>query len=69
MEKQNMSEPLENMSLEELSDYMKQHQNNPDEWQKAYNLFAKKLDWQDAPESATWQEQKQFVEDFISQVI
>jgi DNA replication protein DnaD len=64
-----MSKPLENMTLEELSQYMKQHQDNSNEWQKAYNLFAQKSDWQDTPEDATWEEQKQFVEDFISQVI
>ena len=64
-----MSKPLENMSLNELSQYMKDHKNNHEEWQKAYNLFAQKSDWQDAPEGATWEEQKQFAENFISQVI
>lgn len=64
-----MSKPLENMTLEELSQYMKDNKDNSDEWQKAYNLFAQKSDWQDAPEDATWEEQKQFVEDFISQII
>ena len=64
-----MSRPLEDMSLEELSIYMKKHSDNYEEWQKAYNLFAQKSDWQDAPEGATWEEQKQFAEDFISQVI
>lgn len=64
-----MSKPLESMSLEELSQYMKQHQDSSDEWQKAYELFAQKSDWQDAPEGASWEEQKQFVENFVSQVI
>ena len=63
-----MSKLLENMTIEELSQYMKQHQDD-EEWQKAYNLFAQKSDWQDAPEGASWEEQKQFVENFVSQVI
>lgn len=64
-----MSKPLKDMTVAELSQYMKEHQNNPEEWQKAYSLFAQKSDWQDAPEGATWEEQMQFAEDFISQVI
>ena len=64
-----MSKLLENMSIEELQQYMKQHQDNHTEWQKAYNLFAQKSDWQSAPEGATWEEEKQFVEEFVSQVI
>ncbi|MGL5941900.1 MAG: DUF6887 family protein [Waterburya sp.] len=64
-----MSKPLENMTLEELSHYMKNNQDNSEEWQKAYNLFAQKSDWQDAPENATWEEQLRFVENFVSQVI
>ena len=64
-----MSKPLENMSLKELSKYMKDNKSNNEKWQEAYNLFAQKSDWQDAPEGATWEEQKQFAEDFISQVI
>ena len=63
-----MSKPLENMTVAELSQYMRQHQDNQEEWQKAYNLFAAKSDWQDAPEGATWEEQMQFAEEFISQV-
>ena len=49
-----MSKPLENMTVEELADYMKEHQNNHVEWQKAYSLFAQKSDWQEVPEGATW---------------
>ncbi|GAB4547237.1 MAG: hypothetical protein Tsb0014_41880 [Pleurocapsa sp.] len=64
-----MSKPLETMTVAELSQYMKEHQDNQEEWQKAYDLFAQKSDWQDAPEGATWEEQMQFAEDFISQVI
>ena len=64
-----MSKSLEKMTIEELSQYMKQHQDNHKEWQKAYELFAQKSEWQDAPEGATWEEEKQFVEDFVSQVI
>jgi hypothetical protein len=67
-EKQNMSKPLKNMTVEELSQYMKKHQDNSDEWQRAYDLFAQKSDWQDAPQGSTWEEQKQFVTDFVSQV-
>lgn len=69
MGKQNMSENLKNMTLEQLSQYMKDNKDNHEEWQKAYNLFAQKSDWQDAPENATWEEQLRFVEDFVSQVI
>ena len=64
-----MSKPLENMSLNELSQYMKDNKDNHEEWQKAYDLFAAKSDWQDAPEGATWEEQLKFAEDFISQVV
>ena len=64
-----MSKLLEDMSLSELSQYMKDNKDNHKKWQKAYNLFAQKSDWQDAPEGATWEEQKQFAEEFISQVI
>ncbi len=63
-----MSKPLETMTVEELRQYMKEHQDNDVEWQKAYELFAQKSDWQEVPADATWEEQKQFVEDFISQV-
>jgi hypothetical protein len=63
-----MSKPLENMTSEELSHYMKDNKTNHEEWQKAYDLFAQKADWQDAPEGATWEEQRQFAEDFLSQV-
>lgn len=65
----NMSKPLESMSLEELSQYMKKHSENHEEWQKAYDLFAQKSDWQEVPEGATWEEEKKFIEDFVSQVI
>ena len=64
-----MSKPLEQMTNEELSQYMKDNQNNHAQWQKAYDLFAAKSDWQEVPEGATWEEQKRFIEDFISQVI
>lgn len=63
-----MSKPLENMTPQELSQYMRSHKNNDEEWQKAYDLFAQKSDWQDAPEGATWEEQMQFIDEFISQV-
>jgi hypothetical protein len=65
----NMSKTLETMNVEELSQYMKEHQDNPVEWQKAYDLFAQKSDWQEIPENATREEEKQFIADFISQVV
>ena len=65
----NMSKPLENMTTEELSQYMKSNQDNDEQWQKAYDLFAQKSDWQQVPEGSSWEEQKQFIEKFISQVI
>lgn len=64
-----MSKPLEQMNLEELSQYMIENQDNHTEWTKAYKLYAAKSDWQDAPEGATWEQQKQFAEDFLSQVL
>ena len=64
-----MSKPLEQMTTDELSRYMKEHYDDREEWQKAYSLFAQKSDWQDAPEGATWEEQMKFAEDFVSQVV
>ena len=69
MEGLNMSKALENMTLEELSQYMKDNQDNHVEWQKAYALFAKKSDWHEVPPGSTWQEEKQIIESFISQTI
>ena len=63
-----MKKPLENMTVEELSTYMKDHQNVHAQWQKAYNLFAQKSDWQEVPEDATWEEQQQIIKDFVEQV-
>jgi len=65
----NMSKPLETMTIPELSQYMREHQNNFVQWQKAYNLFVQKSDWQSVPEDATWEEEKQFIESFVSQVV
>lgn len=64
-----MSKLLEMMSVEELSRYMKEHQDNHEKWQKAYAIFAQKSDWQEVPAGATWEEEKQFVEQFVSPVI
>jgi hypothetical protein len=64
-----MSKSLKNMTIDELSQYMREHQNNPVEWQKAYDLFAQKSDWQEMPENATWEEEQEFIKDFISQTI
>lgn len=69
MENLSMSKPLETMTVKELQQYMKEHQDDGVEWQKAYDLFARKSDWQSIPEGASPEEEKQFVEDFISQVI
>ena len=63
-----MSKPLENMNLEELSQYMKDHKDDHDQWQKAYNLFAQKSDWQEIPEGATWEEEQKIIKDFVEQV-
>ncbi len=57
------------MTVDELRQYMREHQDNDTEWQKAYDLFAEKADWQEVPKGATWEEEKQFISDFISQVI
>ncbi len=57
------------MTVEELRQYMREHQNNHAEWQKAYELFAQKADWQEVPEGVTWEEEKQILQDFISQTI
>jgi hypothetical protein len=64
-----MSKTLENMTIEELSQYMRAHEDNSVEWQKAYDLFAQKSDWQEAPENSTWEEEREFIEGFISQVL
>ncbi len=63
-----MSKTLKHMTVEELSQYMKNDRDNRQEWQKAYNLFVES-DWQEVPEGATWKEQKQYIEAFISQVV
>ncbi|MGD1920951.1 MAG: hypothetical protein ACFCAD_19980 [Pleurocapsa sp.] len=47
MEKQNMSKTLENMTFEQLSQYMKNNKDNSSEWQEAYNLFVQKSDWRE----------------------
>jgi aspartyl/asparaginyl-tRNA synthetase len=57
------------MTVKELSQYMKNNQDNPQKWQKAYDLFVKQSEWQEIPEGATWEEQKQYIEAFISQVV
>ena len=64
-----MSKTLKHMTVEELSQYMKDNQGDRQEWQKAYDLFVEKSDWQEVPEGATWEEQKQYIEAFISQVV
>lgn len=69
MEGLNMSKALENMTVEELSQYMKDNQSNHVEWQKAYNLFAQKSDWHEVPQGSTNKEERQFIESFISQTI
>lgn len=54
------------MTVKELRQYMREHQDNDAEWEKAYELFREKADWQKAPEGATWEEEKQFIKDFIA---
>ena len=65
----NMSKTLKDMTVKELSQYMKDNHDDREEWQKAYELFVKQSDWQEVPEGATWEEQKQYIEAFISQVV
>ena len=64
-----MFKPLEKMSADELSQYMKQHQDDDVQWQKAYSLFAIKSDWQEIPEGVTKEEEQQFISDFIAQTL
>lgn len=64
-----MSKPLEQMTIDELSQYMIVHKDNPKEWQKAYNLFAQKSDWQEVPEDATPEQEWQQIEQFIAQTL
>jgi hypothetical protein len=64
-----MSKALENMTLEELSQYMKAHKDDRVEWKKAYDLFAQKSDWQEVPEGSTWEEELEFIENFVAQVM
>ena len=64
-----MSKQLEQMSNEELSQYMKDNQNNHAEWQKAYDLFAANSDWQEVPEDATPEQERKIIEDFLAQTL
>jgi hypothetical protein len=57
------------MTLEELSQYMKAHKDDRVEWKKAYDLFAQKSDWQEVPEGSTWEEELEFIENFVAQVM
>jgi hypothetical protein len=68
-ENSNMSKAIKDMTVKELSQYMKNNQDNPQKWQKAYDLFVKQSEWQEIPEGATWEEQKQYIEAFIAQVV
>ena len=64
-----MSKPLEKMTAEELSQYMIENKNNDTKWQKAYDLFAQKSDWQEVPENATPEQEWEIIEQFIAQTL
>lgn len=64
-----MTKPLEQMTQKELSQHMRDNQNNHKEWQKAYDLFAARSDWQEVPEDATPEEELKIMEDFIAQTL
>lgn len=64
-----MSKPLEQMTTKELSQYMIANKNSDTEWQKAYDLFVQKSDWQEVPENATPEEEWKIIEQFIAQTL
>ena len=41
---------LEKMSVEELEKYMDEHEDNQEEWEKAFSIYNRKADWKDLPD-------------------
>jgi hypothetical protein len=68
MNKENlfMSKPLEEMTVQELRKYMFDHRGNPQEWEKAFELFDRKAEWKSVPAGATLEEEKQIIKDLIA---
>ncbi|MDJ0594986.1 MAG: hypothetical protein QNJ72_34250 [Pleurocapsa sp. MO_226.B13] len=62
-----MSKPLEEMTVKELRQYMFEHRNHSLEWEKAYDVFSQKVEWNKTPTNATPEEEKQIIESLIAQ--
>ena len=62
-----MSKPLEEMTVKELRKYMSDHRGNPQEWERAYDLFDQKAEWKRVPAGATLEEEKQIIQDLIAE--
>ena len=62
-----MSKPLEEMTVKELRQYMFEHRNHEQEWEKAYDLFSQQAKWNKVPTNATPEEEKQIIENLIAQ--
>ncbi len=62
-----MSKPLEEMTVKELRQYMFEHRNHEQQWEKAYDLFSQKTKWNKVPTNATPEEEKQIIENLIAQ--
>lgn len=61
-----MSKPLEEMTVDELRHYMREHRDNDEEWERAYDLFHEKADWQKPPKFNSAEEEEKFIEDLIA---
>lgn len=64
-----MSKPLEEMSVKELRQYMFARRNHSLEWEKAYDVFSKKVEWNKTPANATPEKEKQIIKNLIARKI
>ncbi len=62
-----MSKPLEEMTTEELRQYMFDHRNNDQEWSRAFELFNEKAEWKKVPPNASPEEEKRIIQELIAQ--
>ena len=61
-----MSKPIEKMTLTELRQYMSEHRHSNREWERAYDLFRQKADWNKVPSGSTPEQEKQIIKDLIA---
>ncbi len=45
-----LDKPLSEMTAVELKAYMKQHEDDNEEWEKAFSFYSEKADWKDLPD-------------------